>query len=158
MGRSNTESSGDSVSQALKLRWKFQLSNLVYAISNQANPIALVFEDLQWAHTDALGKLSPYQKNTCVIDLYVTAIIFRYDPDTIQLILTDDKIRYCLFCMTYRDSGVQPKLTEMVDDLFKKEEEVLVWSVALGPVEKEAVDFLLSEALVSLVSGSRIII
>ena len=54
--------------------------------------------------------------------------------------------------MTYRDSGVQPKLTEMVDDLFKKEEEVLVWSVALGPVEKEAVDFLLSEALVSLVS------
>ena len=60
--------------------------------------------------------------------------------------------------MTYRDSGVQPKLTEMVDDLFKKEEEVLVWSVALGPVEKEAVDFLLSEALVSLVSGSRIII
>ena len=62
MGRSNTESSGDSVSQALKLRWKFQLSNLVYAISNQANPIALVFEDLQWAHTDALGKLSPNQK------------------------------------------------------------------------------------------------
>ena len=55
--------------------------------------------------------------------------------------------------MTYRDSDVQPKLTEMVEDLFKKEEEVLVWSVSLGPIEKEYVNCLVSEALVSLVSG-----
>lgn len=86
-------------------------------------------------------------------NFYVTAIIFLYNPDTIQLILTDSKIRYCLFCMTYRDSDVQPKLTEMVEDLFKKEEEVLVWSVSLGPIEKEYVNCLVSEALVSLVSG-----
>ena len=40
---------------ALKLRWKFLLSNLVYAMCSQSQPIVLLFEDLHWATDDALG-------------------------------------------------------------------------------------------------------
>lgn len=46
--------SGDGAT--LKLRWKLLLSNLVYAIASQEHPIVLVFEDLQWADDDTLGK------------------------------------------------------------------------------------------------------
>ena len=39
----------------MKLRWKVLFSNLVYAISSQQHPIALVFEDLHWADEDTFG-------------------------------------------------------------------------------------------------------
>ena len=45
---------------ALKLRWKFLLSNLVYAICSQSHPMVLLFEDLHWATDDALGWLCPF--------------------------------------------------------------------------------------------------
>jgi hypothetical protein len=54
-GEDNLECSvGDS--QVLHRGWKFLLSNLIFAISRQAHPIALMFEDLQWADEDALGR------------------------------------------------------------------------------------------------------
>ena len=36
---------------------KFLLSKLVYAISRESHPIAILFEDLHWADRYALGKL-----------------------------------------------------------------------------------------------------
>lgn len=45
MGRQDSVARGDNISQALNLRWKLLLSNLVYAISSQDHPIVLVFED-----------------------------------------------------------------------------------------------------------------
>ena len=41
----------------MRLGWKFLLSNLVYAISSQSHPIALVFEDLHWADEDTFGEV-----------------------------------------------------------------------------------------------------
>lgn len=43
-------------SGAVKLRWKFLLSNLVRAISSHSHPIALLFEDLHWADDDTFGE------------------------------------------------------------------------------------------------------
>jgi predicted ATPase len=56
LGRQSPVNRGSGDSQALKLRWKFLLSTLVYAISSQSHPIALVFEDLHWADADTLGE------------------------------------------------------------------------------------------------------
>ncbi|KAL3777487.1 hypothetical protein ACHAWO_007357 [Cyclotella atomus] len=78
MGRQDSVARGDNISQALNLRWKLLLSNLVYAISSQDHPIALVFEDLHWANEDTL--------------------------DTIQMITLNTNIRHCLFCMSYHDA------------------------------------------------------
>ena len=58
------------------------------------------------------------------------------------------KLRYCLFCVTYRDIDVQPRLAEMVQGLQNR---AFFWSVKLGPIEKESVDCLVSEALVGIV-------
>jgi predicted ATPase len=57
MGRQDSVARGDNISQALNLRWKLLLSNLVSAISSQDHPIALMFEDLHWANEDTLGEM-----------------------------------------------------------------------------------------------------
>jgi predicted ATPase len=57
MGCQDSVARGDNISQALNMRWKLLLSNLVHAISSQDHPIALVFEDLHWANEDTLGEM-----------------------------------------------------------------------------------------------------
>lgn len=64
--------------------------------------------------------------------------------------MLDSKIRYCLFGMSYRDTDVQSKLIETIKEL--ENAEVLIWRVTLGPIEKESIDTLVSETLVSLLS------
>lgn len=120
LGRRVSRDLGEGDSKAMKLRWRFLLSNLIAAISSKHHPIALLFEDLQWADEDTL--------------------------DTIQLIIMDSKIRYCLYCMSHRETNGQSKLTEMTKGLLDMH--VLVWNIKLGSIEKESVDFLVSETLV----------
>eukprot|EP00804_Cyclotella_cryptica_P023452 CCRYP_012112-RA/>CCRYP_012112-RA protein AED:0.05 eAED:0.05 QI:1315/1/1/1/0.75/0.55/9/220/927 len=110
---------GDS--QVLHRGWKFLLSNLIFAISREAHPIALVFEDLQWADEDAL--------------------------DTIEMIVRDRRTRYCLYCASYRDTdpGKCRKITDMIDAIH--DQGAQLWSIKLGPIEKESVDCLVSESL-----------
>lgn len=50
--------------------------------------------------------------------------------------------------MSYRDTHSESKLTQLTEGLLNKE--VLLWSIKLGPIEKESVDALVSETLVSL--------
>lgn len=69
-------------------------------------------------------------------------------PDTIQLIVSNSKIRHCLFCMSYRGIDAHPKLSEMTGQL--QDQGALLWNIKLGSIEKEAVDNLVSETLVSL--------
>ena len=57
LGCQDSVARGDNISQALNMRWKLLLSNLVHAISSQDHPIALVFEDLHWANEDTLGEM-----------------------------------------------------------------------------------------------------
>jgi hypothetical protein len=49
--------------------------------------------------------------------------------------------------MSYRDADGKPKLSELIEGLMRKE--VLLWSIKLGSIEKESVDSLVSETLVS---------
>ena len=56
LGGRDAPDRGDGDAPALKLRWKFLLSTLVFAISSRSHPIALIFEDLQWADEDTLGE------------------------------------------------------------------------------------------------------
>jgi predicted ATPase len=57
MSRQDSVHRNDNISQALNLRWKLLLSNLVYAISSQDHHIVLVFEDLHLADEDTIGEL-----------------------------------------------------------------------------------------------------
>jgi hypothetical protein len=75
------------------------------------------------------------------------------NSDTIQLIVLGSKTRYCLFCMSYRDTNDQPKLSELTEGLHNQG--VLFWNIKLGTIEKESVDCLVSEALVSLPHKQR---
>jgi hypothetical protein len=74
-----------------------------------------------------------------------TICISYFYTDTIQLIMMDSKIRYCLFCMSYRNTNEQTKLAEMLERITN----LALWSITLGLTEKESVDSLVSETLVS---------
>ena len=70
-------------------------------------------------------------------------------PDTIHLIIAESKIRYCLFCISHRDTSPElANLARLKDNLLN--EEVLLLSIKLGSIEKESIESLLSETLVSL--------
>ena len=84
------------------------------------------------------------------------SISISIHPDTIQLIIMESRIRYCLFCISYRDTRPESKyLTNFKDEILNKE--VLLWSINLGSIEKESVDSLVSETLVSLKIASYMI-
>ena len=102
---------------------KFLLSKLICAISSKSHPTVMMFEDLQWADENAL--------------------------DTIQTIIMDKTTRYCLFLCSYRynDSDPNDHVTAMFDRIQVQGAQLL--SIRLGSSEKEAVNSLVSETLVS---------
>jgi predicted ATPase len=109
--------SGDS--RVLPMRWKFQLSNLIQAISRRSHPCIIMFEDLHWADESTL--------------------------DTLQTIVLESKIRHCLYCMSYRNTKSEQGIQQMLDGI--QDQGAHIWNIKLGPMGKEAIDCLVSETL-----------
>jgi len=100
-------------------RSKFLLCKLAGAIAVAQHPLLLVFDDLQWADETSLS--------------------------VIQTIVSDPDIRYCLYVGCYRDNEVgTQKVVPMITEVKRH---LNVFTINLGPLEKETVNTLVSEAM-----------
>lgn len=124
---------------------KFLLSKLICAISREFHPVALLFEDLHWSNSDALGKLS---SSWCLSWCRVSHNI-KYSADTIRTIMVDRNICYCSYFVSFRDdnAAITLDITQMIEAV--KVQGIQLFSVRLGPIDKQAVKSLVSETLVS---------
>lgn len=102
----------------LDQRWKFNVCKLIGAITHPSHPIVFVFDDLQWADPTSL--------------------------DVIQLIVTDPDIHHCIYIGCYRDN-MKDHVTSLLDGI--QAGGVSILTLKLGPIEKESVNALVSEAL-----------
>jgi predicted ATPase len=102
-------------------RLKFMFCKLIGAIACKNHPLVLFLDDLQWADDITL--------------------------DVIRMIMTDPDVHHFLFIGAYRDNeankshSLTGKLNEMT------EQGVNVVTIKVGPIEKECVNTLVSEAL-----------
>eukprot|EP00804_Cyclotella_cryptica_P016554 CCRYP_004743-RA/>CCRYP_004743-RA protein AED:0.15 eAED:0.15 QI:0/1/0.75/1/0.28/0.37/8/0/861 len=102
-------------------RLKFMFCKLIGAIACKTHPVILFLDDLQWADEITL--------------------------DVMRMILTDPDVNHFSFLGTYRDNEVSPshQLAEKLHGL--KEHGIDVLTIKIGPVEKECVNTIVSEAL-----------
>ncbi|KAL7542862.1 hypothetical protein ACHAXR_012160 [Thalassiosira sp. AJA248-18] len=100
---------------------KFMFCKLIGAIACKAHPVLLFLDDLQWSDEMTL--------------------------DIVRMIMADPDVHHFLFLGSYRDSevGQSHPLTGTLSAIKKQGTQVI--SIKVGPVEKETVDALLSEAL-----------
>jgi len=102
--------------------------SLVRALANQKNPVVLLIDDLQWADQTSL--------------------------DLVQHIVADQDIRYCFCIICYRDDDkFTPLVTNMLNGV--NGQGISVQTITLGPIERESVNTLISEALCLPPSLSR---
>ena len=106
---------------ASEQRWKYLLCKLIAATANEFLPIAIFLEDLQWADETTL--------------------------DVIRMIVTDPETRHLLFLGNYRDNDTHfnNQLKKIMN--FNQGQGVSLMSIKIGPIEKECVNMLVSEAL-----------
>eukprot|EP00571_Detonula_confervacea_P007895 CAMPEP_0172331684 /NCGR_PEP_ID=MMETSP1058-20130122/62053_1 /TAXON_ID=83371 /ORGANISM="Detonula confervacea, Strain CCMP 353" /LENGTH=1323 /DNA_ID=CAMNT_0013048953 /DNA_START=104 /DNA_END=4075 /DNA_ORIENTATION=+ len=104
--------------QQLLHRSKYLLCKLIGAIADAQNPVALLFDDLQWCDETTLS--------------------------VIQTIVTDPEIQYCLYLGCYRDSEGARAAEQMAADI---KFQIQVFTINLGPLGKEAVNALVSESM-----------
>ena len=102
-------------------RLKFIFTKLIGAIACRAHPLILFLDDLQWADDMTL--------------------------DVIRMIMTDPDIKHFLFLGCYRENevGLSHPLTAKLNDI--QEQGINVITIKVGPIEKECVNSLVSEAL-----------
>eukprot|EP00804_Cyclotella_cryptica_P005744 CCRYP_000079-RE/>CCRYP_000079-RE protein AED:0.10 eAED:0.10 QI:211/1/0.88/1/0.5/0.33/9/0/1307 len=102
-------------------RLKFMFCKLIGAIACKAHPLILFLDDLQWADEITL--------------------------DVIRMILTDPDVTHFLLLGAYRDNEVSLShpLTEKLNYLKEHGKDVV--PINIGPLEKECVNTLVSEAL-----------
>ncbi|KAL7554753.1 hypothetical protein ACHAWF_018292 [Thalassiosira exigua] len=106
---------------AAEQRWKYLLCKLVAATSSEGRPLVIFWDDLHWADETSL--------------------------DIIWMMITDPDIRHCLFVVVYRDNESAPaqRLKELLHGM--QEQGVSLISIKIGPIDKECVNSLVSEAL-----------
>lgn len=113
-------SAGPISKQQLLHRSKFLLCKLIGAIAVKQNPLVLVFDDIHWADDTSLS--------------------------TIQTIVTDPDIQYCLYVGCYRGNEIGAQnIMPIIDDI--KKQGVHLFTIHLGPFEKETVNRLVSESM-----------
>eukprot|EP00804_Cyclotella_cryptica_P024225 CCRYP_013267-RA/>CCRYP_013267-RA protein AED:0.05 eAED:0.05 QI:0/0.62/0.55/1/0.12/0/9/1062/749 len=102
-------------------RLKFMFCNLIGAIPCKVNPLVLFLDDLQWADEITL--------------------------DVMQMIFNDPEVNHFLLLGAYRDDEVSPShpLTKTLNDI--KRHGTHAVTISIGPLEKECVNTLVSEAL-----------
>ena len=89
-----------------------------------------------------------------VVITYNAILFVHISSDTIQLIISERKSRYCLFCLSYRgtDSVSNSNLKKTTREL--ENQGALMWDIKLGAIEKDSVNCLIAETLVSLKAKS----
>jgi predicted ATPase len=137
-----------AATENLATRWTLLLAKLIYAISKEAHPIALIFEDLHWADQDAIGEL-------CLVFIltYSQLYINFHRPlviDTIENIIVDPTIKFCSYYLSYRDSSAADANIP-IENMIKgiQVQGLQIYCIRMGPIGKEAVNALVSETLVS---------
>ncbi len=123
MGESSNDDDQGSVSKnaGVSHRLKFLLCKVVAAIPTKSHPLVLYLDDLQWSDDTTL--------------------------DVILMLVTDPDVHHFLFLGTYRENEVNLShpLTTRLNAI--QEQGVSIVTVKVGPIEKECVNDLVSEAL-----------
>jgi len=120
-GHLDDNSDGAVGSSASEHRWKYLLCKLVAAVSSKNEPLAIFFDDLQWADETSL--------------------------EVIRMIITEPDIKYCLFLCTHRieDEIPQHRMKRMFQTI--QQQGVSVMSIKIGAIAKDTVNTMLSETL-----------
>ena len=107
---------------------QYLLRSLLRALSTPKSMLVLLIDDLQWAGASL---------------------------QLVQQILAEREMRYCYFIVSYRDDDalLTPRVTETLDAI--RVQGVGVQTIGLGPIEKQSVVTLVSEALCLPPSLSR---
>ena len=108
---------------------KYLLCSLLRALCTPQNPVVLLIDDLQWADQTSL--------------------------DLVQQLVADHTIRYCYCIISYRDDDkrLTPRVTDKLN--VTRTQGINLQTIGLGPIEKESVNALISEALCLPPSLSR---
>lgn len=142
----STAFSYEVAADKMRNQLKFLLSKLVYTISRESHPIAFLFEDLHWADNDALGK----NYLTDILFYHLIHLTFtNFSTETMQTITMDRSNTHCMYFVSFRDDDAPVTLgiTRMIEAV--QDQGLQLFNIRLGPVDKDTINTLVSETLVS---------
>jgi hypothetical protein len=125
---------------------KFLLSKLVCTISTESHPIAFLFEDLHWADNDAFGN----NYLTDILFYHLIHLTFtNFSTETMQTIMMDRSNTHCMYFVRFRDDDAPVTLgiTQVIEAV--QDQGLQLFNIRLGPVDKDTINTLVSETLVS---------